>query len=111
MAQHDHGGNIEHDHGDPVDPRGQNVLDRMMAHRGRHIDIGIRVVQRMKAPQKRHGVLAPVHEVTQKVEQQKTSQEAQSDIGDRPGRKINSRYRLELGPEPRRRCEYEADED
>src|SRR6516165_9432895 len=45
----------------------------MMAHRGRHIDIGIGVVQRMKAPQKRHGVFAPVHEVTQKVEQQKTA--------------------------------------
>jgi hypothetical protein len=34
------------------------ILDRMQAHCRRHVDIGIRVMQHVKAPQKRHRVLA-----------------------------------------------------
>jgi hypothetical protein len=41
----------------------------MQAHCGRYVDVGIRVMQRVKAPQKRDRVLAAMHEITQKVEQ------------------------------------------
>jgi len=86
MAQYDDSGNIEQDHGEPVDRRGQKVFKRMVTHRGRHIDIGIRVMQRMKPPEDRHRMFAPVHEITQQIEQQKTGDQAQTGIGDRPRR-------------------------
>ena len=72
VGQHDNRRNIQHEHSEPIDGRGHNVLDRMVAHRGRHVDIGIRMMQRVKAPEERHRVLAPMHGVAHQVEQQKT---------------------------------------
>jgi hypothetical protein len=56
----------------------------MVPHRRRHVDIRIRVVQRVKPPEKRHGVLASVERVAQKIEHQEADYEAHRYIGDRP---------------------------
>ena len=56
----------------------------MMAHGGRHIDIGIRMMQRVKAREERHRLLAPMHGVTKKIEQQKARRQGRPGIGDWP---------------------------
>jgi len=61
--------NVEQDQREPIDPRGEYILDRMVAHRGCHIDIGIRMVQRVKAPEEGYSMLAPVHGVAHQVQQ------------------------------------------
>ena len=76
---------IKGEHGKPVNRGAWDVLKWMMAHRCRHVDIGIGMVQRMKAPKERHCVLAPMNEVTNEVEQQKGRNQAQPGIADRPG--------------------------
>jgi hypothetical protein len=43
-------------------------------------------MQRVKALEKRHRVLAAMHEITQKIEQLKTRDKTQRRIGDWPGR-------------------------
>jgi hypothetical protein len=88
MAQHDDRRNIEQDHREPIDRRAEEVFDRVVAHRSRDIDIGIRVMQRVKAPEEWHRVLAAVYEVMQKVEEQETGQEAQRSVADRPRREL-----------------------
>jgi hypothetical protein len=70
----------------------------MQAHRRRYVDIGIRVMQRVKAPQKRHRVLAAMHEITQKVEQQKGCNKA-APSSDGPGGQSDAQRSLELRPE------------
>jgi hypothetical protein len=115
VAQHDDDRNIEHDHGEPIDPGRQDVFDRMVAHRRRHIDIRVRVVQRVKAPEERHRMLAPVHEVTHQVEEQEPRPEAQTGVGYRPRWKGAARHHLELRAKGFSRrennaCEKEVDE-
>ena len=82
----------------------------MVAHRGRHIDVGIRVMQRMKPPEERHCVLAAVHRITQQVEQQKARRKAQHRIGYRPGREPRAENRLEPQPRQPRRFKEKPDE-
>jgi len=78
------------------------MLDWMDAHRGRHVDIGVGMMQCVKAPEKRHRVLAAVHEVAQQIEQQEARHKAKPGIGDRPGRKSEARQRLETRPDESR---------
>jgi len=64
VAQHDDRRNIEGDDREPITRRGEYVLDRMVAQRRRHVDIGVRMMQRVKSPQERHCMLAPMYQVT-----------------------------------------------
>ena len=82
-----------------------------MPHRGRYIDIGIGVMQRVEAPQERHRVLTAMRGVIQKVEQQKGRDKARPLIADRPGRAKSRQDGLELRPESVRRREDEGGED
>ena len=68
-------------------------------------------MQRVKAPQKRHRVLAAMHEITQKVEQQKTCHKTQRRIGDRPGRETHPCHRFQLMAEPHWWFEYKSGEN
>src|SRR5260370_14028329 len=63
-------------------------------------------MQRVKAPQKRHRVLAAMHEITQKVEQQKTRHQTQPGIGDRPRREADAQDRFE--PRAKLRCRLKS---
>src|SRR6516164_8324153 len=96
---------IKSEHSKPVNRGAWDVLKRMMAHRCRHVDIGIGMVQRMKAPKERHCVLAPMNEVTNEVEQQKGRNQAQPGIADRPGWQGEARQRLDPRPDESRRGE------
>jgi hypothetical protein len=58
MACRDDRSDTERQHNQPVDRRGDQERDRMVAHRGRYIDIGIGVMKRVQAPQERYRVLA-----------------------------------------------------
>src|SRR5882724_7979451 len=79
----------------------------MVAHRSRHIDIGVRMMQCVEAPQERHRMLTAMYGVDQKIEQQESCQNAQPLIGDWPGGQTHAKYRLEFRPEgvPRRERE------
>ena len=68
VGNHDGDGDVERQHHQPVKPRGQQILDRMMAHRSGDIDIGIGVMQRVQAPQPRHCVLTAMCGVMQEIE-------------------------------------------
>jgi len=83
----------------------------MVAYRGRHIDIGIGVMQCVKAPQQRHRVLTAVHRVLQKIEQQEACDKAQPLVGDRPRRQRDAKSCLELEAESLRLRKGEAGED
>jgi hypothetical protein len=65
-------------------------------------------MQRVKAPPERHRVLAPMHKVTDQVEQQEACQEAHPGFGDRPRRKIDAQQRFEPRAGERRRLEKNA---
>ena len=56
-------------------------------------------MQRVKAPQKRYRVLAAMHEITQKVEQQEGCNKARPALGDGPGGQSDPQHSLELRPE------------
>jgi hypothetical protein len=83
----------------------------MMAHRGRDIDIGIGVVQRVKAPEKRHRMLTAMHGVLEKIEQQEGRNKAQPLVGDRPGGQSHTESCPKLRPKGVRRREGEGDKD
>jgi hypothetical protein len=70
----------------------------MQAYCRRHVDIGIRVMQRVKPPQKWHRMLAAMHQITQKVEQQKGGNKAGPSIGTGPGGQSDAQLSLELRP-------------
>ena len=82
-----------------LEPRGEQILDRMMPHRSRHIDIGVGVMHCVKPPQKRHRVLTAMHGVDQKIEQQEARQKARPLIGDRPRGQTHTEGDFELPPE------------
>ena len=105
MAGHDDRWDPERQRRQPVDPGGDQILDRMVAHRGRHIDIGVGIMQRVQPPQKRYRVLAAMHRVLQQVEQQEPSDKPHRRIANRPGGEGQAKSRLELGSEDRRRGE------
>ena len=86
VAQRSEGGDIEHEHGEPISGRGEEDLDRVMPNRRGHVDVGIRVMRRVNAPEERHRVFQPVDEIMQKIEQQESGHQAQRGIGHRPGR-------------------------
>jgi hypothetical protein len=65
------------------------------------------MVQRVKTPEGRHRVLAPMHGVTQQIKQQKTGDKAQPEIPDRPNRKA---YCFKVKPDGRSRGQEECDE-
>jgi hypothetical protein len=50
MTQHDDSRNVEYEEGEAVNRRGEKVFNRVMPDCRRDVDIGIRVVQRVKAP-------------------------------------------------------------
>jgi hypothetical protein len=83
----------------------------MQAHCRRYVDIGIRVMQRVKAPQKRHRVLAAMHEITQKVEQQEGRNKAGPSFGDGPRGQSDVQLSLELRPKGVRRPKDEGGKD
>jgi hypothetical protein len=83
----------------------------MQAHCRRYVDIGIRVMKRVKTPQKRHCVLAAMHEITQKIEQQERCDKAPPSIGDRPGGQSDAERSLELRPKSIRRRKDEGSKD
>src|SRR5438477_10607285 len=82
-----------------------------MAHRGRYIDIGIGVMQRMKPPEDRHSVLASVHQVMQKVQEQKSRYQAEPHISYRPRGQSHADCGLKLRPKGVRRGERKRGED
>jgi hypothetical protein len=59
---------VEHKQGEPVSGIGEGDFGRMMPHRRRHIDVGIRVMQRMDAPEDRHRVLQTMDNTLQTIE-------------------------------------------
>jgi hypothetical protein len=65
----------------------------------------------VEAPQERHCVLAAMHGVIQKIEQQKGRHIAQPSIGNRPSGQSQAKSSLELRPEGVRRREGEGGED
>src|SRR6266478_8567581 len=83
----------------------------MMAHRGRYIDIGIGVMQCMKAPEQRHRVLTAMRRVIQEIEQQESRDKAPPLIGYWPGGQSHAKHCLELRPEDVGRREGEGGKD
>jgi hypothetical protein len=83
----------------------------MVAHRCRYIDIGIGMVQGVKAPEQRHRMLTAMHEIMHQVEKQKTQQEANPDIGNRPRWKMHIENGLDLRSGSLRRLEQKRDEE
>src|SRR5438105_10016665 len=67
-------------------------------------------MQRVKAPQKRHRMLAAVHEITQKIEQQEDRHKA-APSGDGPRGQSDAQRSLDLWPEGVRRPKEEAGKD
>jgi hypothetical protein len=50
VGPHDGHRDVEYQHRQPVEPCGEQILNRMMAHRGRYIDIGIGMMQYHSPP-------------------------------------------------------------
>src|SRR5262249_49155583 len=95
----DGGWHAEQDRRQPEDSGVEKILDRMQAHRRSHVNIGIRVMQRVNAPQKRHRVLTAMHEITQKVEQEEACHQTRPSVGERPGGEGDPQRCLKLWPE------------
>src|ERR1700730_4531329 len=83
----------------------------MVAHRGRHIDVGVGVMQCVETPEKRHRVLTAMYGVVQKIEQQKGRPKAQPGVGNRPGGQGYAECCCKLWPKGVRRREDEGGED
>ena len=111
MARHNDQGNAERQHRQPVEPRGDQIFDRMMAHRSGDIEIWIGVMQRVKAPEPRHCVLTPMHGVMQEIEQQKSHHKAQPLLGQGPRGQSHAKCAFKLRSECIQRSESEAGED
>jgi hypothetical protein len=68
-------------------------------------------MQRVEAPQERHGVLTAMHGILQQVEQQESRHKARPLISDWPGGQSHAKCRLKLRLEGVPRRESEAGED
>jgi len=96
VTQYDDSRDVEHQEGEPVNRRGEKIFDWMVTDRRRYIHIGIQMMQGMKAPEEWHRVLAPMHEIAHKVEQQEAHDQTQRGIGDRPYREADARKGFEM---------------
>ena len=109
VARHHEQGNVENKDGEPIDEGGEDVFEGMVAQRCRHIDVRVRMMERVNPPQQRHGMLTAMHRVAQQIEEEKARDEAQRHVGNGPRWEVQAQRRKRRA-ERRGRAKQKSDE-